>query len=604
VSQYDRTGENARNRITSRKRRGLSPREARLPEVERMLDENRSQRYMASAIHVGERTIRSDVQAIRDSKTRIVVYEGPRQFGELDPKYQAMMEDTEEAFIAFYAFAVGKPIPPHWREWLPLLLGPEDVMINVPPRHAKSTVIAVYCAWRIVKNRNVHIIWASKTEQAAKKWAREIGHRFLARGSRLAKVFGEFRPEIAGEDVWQPLSGRFRVMGADEDTISEYTLQIRGLGQQILGSEADVVILDDPTDRETAESEAESEDELNVVREEFFSRLMPGGKLFCVGQRVAEGDLFERLLFADDEELEKNWVHVVAPAISPEGDPLWPQVWPLEALAKVRARVGRRAWETLYQQHPVPNDTEVFDMNEVRRCRQPTLRLGDGIGMARFRELAMDPEEAEPTDDGIPAFSTVVSIDPAFKKHGSVVVADVEYDLLRRRFNCVVKDVQVLERGAAKRRDAMVHNVLAYRPDYLVYEDVGVTQDLEEEPWFQDLKRLVTVIAHRTTGASKGDPDAGMESMALDFERGSIQLPYGDPAAQHATELIEADAEVYPGGEANHLMALWFIKWNRKHFIPYGSLPTKFRKRSSYSGWSHDSKVITRAPDDTATIVR
>src|SRR5512144_1692517 len=94
----------ARDRVETRRRRGLSPQEARLPEIEMMLDKRMTQANISKAIHVGERTLRTDVQAIRENKKRIVVYEGPRGLHELDPVHRAMLEDTPEAFCAFYAF--------------------------------------------------------------------------------------------------------------------------------------------------------------------------------------------------------------------------------------------------------------------------------------------------------------------------------------------------------------------------------------------------------------------------------------------------------------------------------------------------------------------
>jgi hypothetical protein len=580
---------NARNRVETRRRRGLSPQEARLPEVEAMLDRKMTQANISRALHVGERTIRTDVQVLRDAKKRIVVYEGPRQLQELDPVHRAMLEDTEEAFCAFYEFAVGKKIPSYWlrtdltedgKSLLGLLLGPEDTMVNIPPRHAKSTVIAVYCAWRICRDRNIHIIWGSKTEQAAKKWGREVGNRFLGRGGKLAKAYGEFRPEVAGEDVWMPLSGRFRVIGPESDsTVSEYTLQIRGLGQQILGSECDVLILDDPTDKETADSEVGSEREMETIRGDFFSRLMPEGKVFCVGQRVAEPDVFTRLLTDEDPDVPQNWVHINMPAVLDEEEKtvLWPESkWTYAELRKTRGRVGRRQWFAMYQQQPELSEDVIFNMDDVLKARDQERKLGEGMPIDRL-------------------FATVVSVDPAFKLQGAVVIADVEYDIMRRSFECWVRDIWELERGQARRKEAMISAVLQYRPDFLVYEDVGVTQDLGEETWFQDLKRLTRIVPHRTTGASKGDPEAGAESLALDFEQGNISTPYQDLDGQKATALLEQDCDVYPRGQGNALMALWFIKWNRKMFVPRGALPTRQNRPGGYQGWGHRTRVVEAA---------
>ena len=573
-SSTARAGELARDRIETRKRRGLSPSDARLPEVERLLDEGRSQATIAQLLHVGERTIRDDVRRIRDSRSQVIILEGPKKKSELAPQFQAMLEPTLEGFAAFFEYIEGKELPSFWMDWLPAVLGEGDVMINVPPRHAKSTIIAAYCCWRIVMDRNVHIIWASKTEQAAKKWSRSIGNRYLVKGGRLAQAFGEFKPERAGEEAWQPLSGNFRVRGASEFTVSEYTLQIRGMGQQVLGSEADLVILDDATDKKTADSETASDDELEKIRGEFFSRLQPNGKVIVVGQRVAYEDLYSRLLTADDE-LSKNWTHLQSKAIidEEEGITLWPELWPLDRLRKVRSRVGKGLFSTMYQQDPYPADERVFSAESLKNARDATRSLSEGM---RF---------------GSGVFATVVSVDPAFKKPGAIIVADVAWDQTRRTFDCVVRDIATLERGAQNRRDLLVSFVLTYRPDFLIYEDVGVTQDLEEETWFQDLRRLTNIIPHRTTGHNKGDPEAGVESLSIDFDNQNISTPYGDEKAKAATDALEAEAYLYPNGTYDKLMALWFVKWNRKRLIPRGALPTRFADYKPWKGVGHVSRL-------------
>jgi predicted phage terminase large subunit-like protein len=52
------------------------------------------------------------------------------------------------------------------------------------------------------------------------------------------------------------------------------------------------------------------------------------------------------------ENSDEDWKILDLPAINANGDALWPEAYSVEKLKKIRATVGDRVWESLYQQRP------------------------------------------------------------------------------------------------------------------------------------------------------------------------------------------------------------------------------------------------------------
>ena len=101
-----------------------------------------------------------------------------------DAKYKIGFAEFSQEFL-------DSPIFPHHQSWIDVLEGKDPswihpamtfepasakrLLINVPPEHAKSTVITVnYCVYRIAMNPNVKITIVSKTQERAKEYLYSI----------------------------------------------------------------------------------------------------------------------------------------------------------------------------------------------------------------------------------------------------------------------------------------------------------------------------------------------------------------------------------------------------------------------------------------------
>jgi predicted phage terminase large subunit-like protein len=102
-----------------------------------------------------------------------------------------------------------------------------------------------------------------------------------------------------------------------------------------------------------------------------YPRLQPGGAIIVIGTRWHESDLSGWIL---REHAADGWVVVSLPAIAepgdalgrPEGQPLWPSKFPLEALTRIREAIGSSAFASLYQQRPVAAEGAIFRKDWLR----------------------------------------------------------------------------------------------------------------------------------------------------------------------------------------------------------------------------------------------
>ncbi len=150
---------------------------------------------------------------------------------------------------------------PHHLDWVDLVEGKEPrwlhpsmtyeqaatnrILINVPPEHAKSTVITInYVTYRLAVDPNVRIIIVSKTQGMARKFLSAIKTRLShPNWTKLQVAFGPQGGYKADSNTW---SADMIYLGSGRDSgEKDPTVQALGFGSQIYGARADLIILDD-----------------------------------------------------------------------------------------------------------------------------------------------------------------------------------------------------------------------------------------------------------------------------------------------------------------------------------------------------------------------
>lgn len=498
----------------------------------------------------------------------------------LAPEYQAMLEWTPEAFISFYNRFCDLPMPEHNEEWVREAFGSDLLMLNVPPRHNKSSLFAIWWpVWNLVRDRDTQILIVSETDTLANRWAGYIAS--ILSNSEIPRIFGRFRPEKEdGELPWRPSRGQLMIIGRKKGLGSgmQYSVLSRGTGSQILGFEADLIVADDVTNKQIAISEVGRQQQLEWFQEQVLSRLQPDGRAIVIGQRVHMNDLYGYIQDMTWEQGstkgERVWTTISYPAVLKWPDEedfhdavvLWPELWPYERLMKSYALVGgKAAFYTMYQQDPQSADATLVREEWLEACRDHDRPVGRGF-------------VTEPDGKSFLPVVRVASLDPSPTKYNGLVVADVVSS--RDQFFCVIVDVKSFKADWHSIREELTNTIERYKPSYFIFEKNIAQYWAKGDPFIEELRSKVRILEHTTSAANKFEVETGLESLSFDFETGHIRLPYATVESRATSDILEREARNWTREgrlRDDVLMALWFIKYNWRKLTPLNNLARTFK---------------------------
>lgn len=472
---------------------------------------------------------------------------------------KSLTEWTPDAFERFFIKYSGyERLLPHCRPWVEAFFEHPYLVLNVPPGHAKSTILSLWLPiWLICRDRNVQILLVSKANVLAKQWAYGI-ELALTTLPELVRDFGSFKPQGKGDTIpWRPASGELMVTGRTKESPGpQLTVQSRGSMQQILGMRADYIFCDDPTDNKVARSEEMRDAEWEWYTEQVVSRIQPGGHVAVIGQRVGMYDIYGRLgeqVFERGERAGQNVYHVETyPAVLDWHDEkvLWPEVWSFERLMERHGLSGSESFETMYQQNPQPEGGGLIKLEYMENCR-----------------VDREAWEGTKSKQNNNKFSRVLSIDPSPTRWHGLILGDLEYERTKFRFH-VMGAWRVKAGELPVLTNEMVRIVRQYKPDYMVIEESTFSRWMNSDPVFIEISKHVKVLKHTTSGASKWHAEYGLQSLASDFEFANILLPCGNVEGRRMTDDLTQEALQYPEGLNDILMALWIVKFNWRKLRP------------------------------------
>jgi hypothetical protein len=480
---------------------------------------------------------------------------------------------------------------PHQMNWLDLLEGkeprwlpsgmtyepgePDRVLINVPPEHAKSTTITTnYVLYTIVTDPNKRVIIVSKTQGMARKFLGAIKTRLSHPAYiKLQTAFGPNGGYKADATQW---SADMIYLGTGRDSgEKDPTVQALGMGSQIYGARADLIIVDDAVMGANAH---EWEKQLEWLQKEVITRLGRHGKLIIVGTRVAPVDLYKMLRdpgqwsggvspftycampavleFDEKPELWKTlWAETdqqenAKDDALPNGN--YPK-WDGPSLFKRRSQVSPSVWAMVYQQEDVTEDA-IFS---------PTCVAGSVNGMRKRGPL--NPH-APGHPKHIEGTYTIIGLDPAMAgATGAVVVTYNRADSKIYVLDCV----NMTEPTPQKIQDLIEEWVEKYKP-----QELRIEINAHQKAYALDDNLRNYLAAHgcqlnsHFTGKNKWDVSFGVASMASLFgntrdgrfqDNNIIELPSNEGSEGLKTlvqELITWKPDTR--NPTDCVMALWF----------------------------------------------
>lgn len=230
----------------------------------------------------------------------------------------------------------------------------DRLVVNVPPRSAKSTIASVALpAFLLGRDATHRIIVVSYNQELSNLFSRQT--RQVMQSPWYRALFpSTVIPSRAAEAAFYTSAGGYRIATSTGGTLT--------------GKGGDLLIVDDPLKGADAHSESAREAALDWTMNTLFTRLddKSRGGIILVQQRQHEDDLAGHMIRAG------GWLHLNLPAIAEQdesiliskrpllfhdrriGDVLDPVREPLDVLARLKREMGSHDFAAQYQQAPVP----------------------------------------------------------------------------------------------------------------------------------------------------------------------------------------------------------------------------------------------------------
>jgi hypothetical protein len=477
-------------------------------------------------------------------------------------------------------------------------LASNRILINIPPNHAKSMTVTIdYVTWQVCQNPNFRVLIVSQTQQLAADFLYAIKQRlthpnYEALQQAYAAGVG-FNSKTAS---WQAT----RVTFGDElreSSEKDPNIEAVGIGGQIYGKRADMIIVDDAV---TLKNANEFEKQIRWLTQDVRSRLNPTGKLIIIGTRVTAIDLYKELRSEDRYPGGLvPWKYLAMPALleTHEDPDKWVTLWPasdapfdgqMESdlnedglyprwngrnLYNERQAMDASTWALVYQQQDISDDA-IFD---------PVCVRGSIDGMRKAGRL-VPGHPGHPRD--LSGFSIICGLDPAMVGDTAVVCYAIDR-VSHKRY--IVDAIKITRPTPAAIRQIIFDWTALYQPtEWIVEKNAFQSFLTQDEGIRQNLASRGVLLREHHTGSNKWDSGFGVASMSTLFgtkqhdgkhhRDNLIHLP--SDQTENIKALIEQLITWSPTtkGKTDMVMALWFCEIRAREMLNQGMHKTHHMK--------------------------
>jgi predicted phage terminase large subunit-like protein len=238
----------------------------------------------------------------------------------------------------------------------------KNLLINIPPRHAKSTIVSVaFPAWVWTQKPGHKFIYASHSYSLSKRDSIKVRALVLSGWYRETfKIAWNISDDQNEKVKFENNKKGFRMAAS--------------VGGSVIGEGADTLVVDDPHSPMETESDNVRQSVLDWYDQEFSTRVNDPKTVsrIIIMQRLHQMDLSQHVLN------KGNWEHLMLPAeYEPErkcqvvstgwsdpreepGEPLWPERFGKKEIEEFKTILGSMASAGQLQQRPAPAEGAIF----------------------------------------------------------------------------------------------------------------------------------------------------------------------------------------------------------------------------------------------------
>jgi predicted phage terminase large subunit-like protein len=235
------------------------------------------------------------------------------------------------------------------------------LIVSMPPRHGKSELISRRLpAYLLGLNPDESIIASSYSAALASRNNRDVQR--IIDSQLYANLFPDTK--LNSQNTRTVAGSYLRNSDLFEIVRHEGIYRSAGVGGGITGMGGKWIIIDDPVkNREEADSATYRQSTWDWYTSTMYTRQAPDARILLVMTRWHADDLAGRLIqLSQTNPAADQWDVINFPAIAGHnpgafdqrqtGEALWPEVFPLSELQRMRSSIGDYQFSALYQQTP------------------------------------------------------------------------------------------------------------------------------------------------------------------------------------------------------------------------------------------------------------
>jgi hypothetical protein len=208
----------------------------------------------------------------------------------------------------------------------------------------KSTIVGLFCAWVLMGDSNLRILVLAAEFALAKRMVRNV-KRIVERHPLTQGLKPRRREQWAADQFTVNRPGELR----------DPSMVAKGIGANITGSRADIVICDDVEVPNTCDSAPKRAD-LRERLAEIEYVMVPGGLQLYVGTPHSFYTIYAeapRLEVSESQPFLAGFQRLEIPLVDPRGRSAWPDRFPPERIAGLRKRSGPNKFDSQMMLRPV-----------------------------------------------------------------------------------------------------------------------------------------------------------------------------------------------------------------------------------------------------------
>ena len=454
-----------------------------------------------------------------------------------DLVHQMDMEMCKKSFRYFFEDILDFEYSDHHGLWNKGLDENRYYCVKASRDHGKSVFFMSHALWLAAFKPNTHIMIFSHSLEQTLEHMRFI-RNLIETNDILKRLKPQGRP---WNKSYFEFTNKSRIMA-------------KSVGGATRGFHPDVVVCDDILWGTTAT-------ELQRAADWFYTVLLPvlhhTGKLMMVGTPFSYNDLYAEL------EQKETFTVETYPAILSNGEPLWPNRWPLDALKQREISMPAIKFAREYLCEPIHDMSSMFPMDILEPCRDENLVL-------------LDRAETEFDGEGRPA--------GVFGQHffgwDPAIASDSNADytaMIGMRMPPDGEEKQVIYAlnekglsGAAQKKHILLINS-RFQPDLIELEGNNFQRMFEAE--LREMRDDIPIKTFMTTRQRK---ESMFMSLLMAFEQGKIRTPWGDERSREFTRNLETQLNRFGmtksgklesvGSHDDLAMALALSNWATKEF--------------------------------------